>query len=66
MHSASAYLRHRTCGAGLNETTMSNTNNNSKLDHREVTDTELDAVNGGQREPTYHPAKVTVPDLKLS
>jgi hypothetical protein len=29
----------------------------------------LDAVSGGigiQREPTYHPAKVTVPDLKLS
>ena len=30
---------------------------------------ELDTVSGGigiQREPTYHPAKVTVPDLKLS
>jgi Bacteriocin class II with double-glycine leader peptide len=33
--------------AGLKETTMSNTNNNSKLDHRELTDTELDAVTGG-------------------
>ena len=33
--------------AGLKETTMSNTNNNSKLDHRELTDTELDAVSGG-------------------
>ena len=38
----------------------------SNLDHRELTDTELDAVSGGQREPTYHPAKVTVPDLELS
>ena len=45
---------------------MSNTNDNSKLDHRELTDTELDVVSGGRREPTYHPAKVTVPDLKLS
>jgi len=34
--------------AGLKETTMSNTNDNSKLDHRELTDTELDAVNGGR------------------
>jgi bacteriocin-like protein len=43
------------------------TNDNSKLDHRQqLTDTELDAVSGGQHEPTYHPAKVTVPDLKLS
>jgi bacteriocin-like protein len=42
------------------------TNDNSKLDHRELTNTELDSVSGGQREPTYHPAKVTVPDLKLS
>jgi bacteriocin-like protein len=36
---------------------------------RELTEDELDAVSGGigiQREPTYHPAKVTVPDLKLS
>ena len=41
------------------------TDDNSKLDHRELTNTELDAVSGGQREPTYHPAKVTVPDIKL-
>jgi hypothetical protein len=35
----------------------------------ELRDDQLDAVSGGigiQREPTYHPAKVTVPDLKLS
>ena len=49
---------------------MSKTNHTSNfghanLDHRELTDTELDAVSGGQREPTYHPAKVTVPDIKL-
>jgi bacteriocin-like protein len=44
---------------------MNDTNSKSD-DHRELTDTELDAVSGGQREPTYHPAKVTVPDLKLS
>ena len=41
------------------------TNDNSRLDHRELTDTELDVVSSGQREPIYHPAKVTVPDLKL-
>ena len=37
--------------------------------HNTLADTELDAVSGGigiQREPTQHPAKVTVPDLKLS
>ena len=52
---------------------MSNTNDTSLLatfeDHDTLADTELDAVSGGigiQREPTYHPAKVTVPDLKLS
>jgi hypothetical protein len=33
---------------------------------RELTESELDAVSGGQREPTYHRAKVTIPDLKLS
>ena len=44
---------------------MSSNNDNSKFDHREFTDAELDSVSGG-REPTYHPAKVTVPDLKLS
>ena len=44
---------------------MSKTNDNtSKPEHRVLTDIELDAVSGGQREPTYHPAKVTVPDLK--
>jgi hypothetical protein len=50
----------------ITEKIMSDTNDNSKLDHRELTNTELDSVSGGQREPTYHPAKVTVPDLKLS
>jgi len=36
-------------------------------DDRPLADSELDAVSGGiQREPTYHPAKVTVPDIKLS
>jgi hypothetical protein len=44
---------------------MSGADDNSKCDHRELADTELDAVSGG-REPTYHPAKVTVPDIKLS
>lgn len=35
-------------------------------DHRPLADSELDAVTGGiSREPTYHPAKVTVPDIKL-
>ena len=42
---------------------MSKTNDTSKL----LTDSELDAVTGGIfREPTYHPAKVTVPDIKLN
>jgi bacteriocin-like protein len=45
---------------------MTDTNDNSKLDYRELTDTELNAVSGGRNEPTRHPAKVTVPDLKLS
>jgi hypothetical protein len=36
-------------------------------DDRPLADSELDAVSGGiQREPTYQPAKVTVPDIKLS
>jgi hypothetical protein len=36
-------------------------------DHGTLADSELDAVTGGIfREPTYHPAKVTVPDIKLS
>lgn len=41
----------------------------AKLENRVLADSELAAVTGGigiQREPTYHPAKVTVPDLKLS
>jgi len=34
--------------------------------HDLLADSELDAVTGGIfREPTYHPAKVTVPDIKL-
>ena len=45
---------------------MGNSCDNSQLDHRELTEAQLDAVSGGRREPTYHPAKVTVPDLKLS
>ncbi len=44
---------------------MSDTNENSKLDQQELTDTELDAASGG-RFSTIHPAKVTVPDIKLS
>ena len=50
---------------------MSKTNETSKLDHaklenRVLADSELDVVTGGIfREPTYHPAKVTVPDIKL-
>jgi hypothetical protein len=35
---------------------------------RELTEAELNGVTGGigiQREPTYHPAKVTVPDIKI-
>jgi hypothetical protein len=49
----------------LMEKIMSTVNNTCKLDHREITDTELDAVTGG-RICTQHPAKVTVPDIKLS
>lgn len=45
---------------------MRNTNHNSRLDHRELTDTVLDTVSGGRNEPTYRPAKVTVPEIKLS
>jgi hypothetical protein len=50
--------------AGLLEKIMSENKDTEKT--RELTDTELNAVSGGQREPTYHPAKVTVPDIKLS
>lgn len=52
---------------------MSETNQTSKPaaleDHRPLADSELASVSGGiaiQREPTYHPAKVTVPGIKLS
>jgi hypothetical protein len=48
------------------EKIMSNSNDNSKPDHRELADTELNAVSGGRNEPTRHPAKVTIPDLKLA
>ena len=35
-------------------------------DHGTLADGELEVVSGGIfREPTYHPAKVTVPDIKL-
>jgi hypothetical protein len=50
---------------------MSKTNDTSKLghgmleDHGALADSELDAVSGGLI-PTRHPAKVTVPDLKLT
>ena len=49
---------------------MSKTNDTSKLDHakledRVLADRELAAVTGG-RITTQHPAKVTVPDIKLS
>jgi hypothetical protein len=52
------------------EKIMSKTNDTSKAaaleDHHPLADSELDAVTGGIfREPTYHPAKVTVPDIKL-
>jgi hypothetical protein len=45
---------------------MRNSNENSKLDHRELSDTELAAASGGRNQPTKHPAKVTTPDLKLA
>jgi hypothetical protein len=55
------------------EKVMSQTNETSKPaaleDHRPLADRELASVSGGigiQREPTYHPAKVTAPDIKLS
>ena len=44
---------------------MSDGNENPKPDHSELTDAELNAASGGRREPTYHAAKVTVPDIKL-
>ena len=44
---------------------MSNTHKDAKPDHRELTETELKAASGGKRS-TIHPAKVTVPDLKLN
>jgi hypothetical protein len=52
------------------EKIMSKSNGTSKLDHaklenRVLADSELSAVTGG-RISTQHPAKVTVPDIKLS
>ena len=54
------------------EKIMSKTNETSDFgratleDHGTLADSELNAVSGGIfREPTYHPAKVTVPDIKL-
>jgi hypothetical protein len=50
---------------------MSKSNDTSKLadaevENRVLADGELTAVSGGiQREPTYQPAKVTIPDIKL-
>jgi len=48
---------------------MSNTDDtpklyHAKLENRVLADSELDAVTGG-RIMTKHPAKVTVPDIKL-
>jgi hypothetical protein len=40
-------------------------NEKEKSSHRELTDTELATVSGC-RHSTIHPAKVTVPDLKLA
>jgi hypothetical protein len=53
------------------ERIMSKTTDTSDIanfeQHDLLADSELDAVTGGIfREPTYHPAKVTVPDIKLS
>jgi hypothetical protein len=48
---------------------MSKTNDNSKLNHRKLTDAELDTVSGGRvpvNIPVKVPAKVTIPDLKLA
>jgi hypothetical protein len=50
---------------------MSKTNDTKKIreltEDRPLADSELNSVTGGiQREPTYHSAKVTVPDVKLS
>ena len=44
----------------------SHTSNGALEDHGTLADSELDAVTGGIfREPTYQPAKVTLPDIKL-
>jgi hypothetical protein len=37
----------------------------TKLENRVLADSELSAVTGG-RIPTQHPAKVTIPDIKLT
>jgi hypothetical protein len=52
------------------EKIMSKTNDTSRPaaleDHSTLADSELEAVSGGIfREPTYHPTKVTVPDIKV-
>ena len=51
------------------EKIMSKTNDISKFviaeDHHTLADSELDAVTGG-RIPAQHPAKVTVPDIKVT
>jgi hypothetical protein len=49
------------------EMIMTKTTDTSNLEHHDtLADSELDAVTGGIfRVPTYHPAKVTVPDIKL-
>ena len=59
------------------ETIMRNSNDTSRdisklgidpREPRELIEAELNGVTGGigiQREPTYHPAKVTVPDIKI-
>jgi hypothetical protein len=50
------------------EKIMNKTTETLNLEHRDtLADSELAALSGGiQREPTYHPSKVTVPDIKLS
>lgn len=45
---------------------MRDTNKHSGVKDRELSTAELDAASGGRNEPTKHPAKVTIPDLKLS
>jgi bacteriocin-like protein len=49
----------------MSETNDTSKRGDAKLENRVLTDSELAAVTGG-RIPTKHPAKVTVPDIKLS